>query len=59
MSRTIGNPTSSPLALHVVSLQHISTLHNASGTYILGCERAQVKHPLIARPFPHVFSVVS
>jgi hypothetical protein len=37
MSRSIGNPTSSPRALHVVSSQHISTLHNTSGTYILGC----------------------
>jgi hypothetical protein len=49
MSRSIGNPTSSPRALHVDSSQHISTLHNTSGTYILGCSDAQVKHPPIAR----------
>src|ERR1700728_182322 len=49
MSRSIGNPTSSPRALHVDSSQHISTLHNTSGRYILGCSDAQVKHPSIAR----------
>jgi hypothetical protein len=37
ISREIGNPTSSPRALHGVSSQHISTLHNNTGTYHSWC----------------------
>jgi hypothetical protein len=41
----LGNPTHLPGALHTVATQHISTLHSASGRYILCYIPAQVKHP--------------
>jgi hypothetical protein len=51
MWRVSGIPTSLPGALHTVALQHISTLHNASGRHILCCIPAQVKHPLFSTKF--------
>jgi hypothetical protein len=51
MRRVVGIPMSLPGALHTVASQHISTLHNASGTHILRYAPAQVKHHLFATSF--------
>ena len=51
MRRVVGIPMSLPGALHTDASQHISTLHNASGTHILRYAHAQVKHPLFATCF--------
>jgi len=48
MRRVVGIPMSLPGALHTVASQHMSTLHNASGTHILRYAPAQVKHHLFA-----------
>ena len=45
MWRVFGIPTPLPGALHTVASQHMTTLHNASGTHILCCQPAQVKYP--------------
>jgi hypothetical protein len=51
MWRVFGIPTPLSGALHTVASQHMTTLHNASGTHILCCEPAQVKYPLFATHF--------
>ena len=45
MRRVVRHSESLPGALHTVASQHISTLHNTSGTHILRYVPAQVKHP--------------
>jgi hypothetical protein len=49
MWRDFGISLPLPVALHTVASQHISTLHNTSGTHILRYVPAQVKH----HPFFH------
>lgn len=51
MWRVFGIPIPLSGALHTVASQHMTTLHNASGTHILCCEPAQVKYPLFAAHF--------
>ena len=51
MRRVVGIPMSLPGALHTVASQHISTLHNTSGTHILRYVPSQVKHHLFATRF--------
>jgi hypothetical protein len=51
MRRVVGIPMSLPGALHTVASQHISTLHNTSGTHILRYVPSQVKHHLFATCF--------
>jgi hypothetical protein len=51
MWRVFGISMSLPFALHTVASQHISTLHNTSGTHILRYVPAQVKHHLRATRF--------
>jgi hypothetical protein len=51
MRRVFGISKPLPVALHTVASQHILTLHNTSGTHILGYVPAQVKHHLIAASF--------
>lgn len=51
MRRVFGISLPLPVALHTVASQHISTLHNTSGTHILRYVPAQVKHHLVAASF--------
>jgi hypothetical protein len=51
MWHVFGIPTPLSGALHTVASQHITTLHNTSGTHIVGGEPAQVKYPLFATHF--------
>jgi hypothetical protein len=50
MWRVFGISVPLPVALHTVASQHISTLHNTSGTHILRYVPAQVKHHLFFHP---------